>query len=528
VKAPRLVGGPRSEPAWLYALAGVLLLAGPVGYYLYVERYPLRGELVLLVGAPALAGALVALLANRIEGIVGGVAFGGLVFLFLDLQFPLEDHVRMAVPLTAALAFALLLRRRRAAITCVSLGAFFLSGLTQRTPADSSPTTKTLAEQRPGLPVVLHIILDEQLGIGGLRMQGDSATADSLTDFYLRRGFEVYESAYSRYFLTMESVPALVSLGQRTPRQLTDGSRSPRRDFRFWLRANPYFEQLRSRGYVIRVFQSRFLDFCATPGVPIASCESYSGNSIANIGRLNGLATTRARFAARFYLNLNSRVYTKLRTDGEAWSRATLGGGLVSLRHLRDAIANGPRSGVAYFVHVMAPHRPLEVDAECRLVKDLGKRVPSTQPTQFSDSSWDGVRKRLSDQILCVQREVGAVLNALDRVVGQDKAIVLIQGDHGSRLYQRVPKQGASPSQLDDRQLGERYATLLAVRRPGVPPRMLAEPVPVQDFVWRIVRQDFRGPVALDFEQYVRASSMEAVRADSIRMLAPGKTPWAR
>jgi hypothetical protein len=390
----------------------------------------------------------------------------------------------------------------------------------QRAPATPAASAQQGAPQAP--PLLLHVILDEQWGIGGLRLEGDTATAAFLTDFYLTRGFELYPAAYSRFNRTVESIPALLSLGRPPALAPIVSKQQVSRSFK----SIPYFELLRSQGYAIRVFQNTYMDYCVAPASPVESCETQSGNSIANIGYLGGSVAARAMLAGRYFLNLSSHVYRELHPDPEKWRRASAGGGLLALRHVRDAVASGPKSGVAYFVHVLLPHRPLSLQPDCNVLEDPTRRIGYEQPLRMSDREWAETLALSAGQIRCAHLAFGRVLDALDQAVGRQNAIVLVHGDHGGRIFQNRPTPGSGP--LDDRQLSGRFSTLLAVRRPGVAGGVHTDPVPVQDFVWRIAQQRFAGPVSTEFQHYVRGGSTDTLLVDGQRMLTKGAIPWER
>ena len=518
----KLVGGARTESYLVYAVAGALLMAGPFWLFLHDSRYPFRPEYFLLVAGAALLGALGLVVAHRIGGLVETACFAVALYLFLDMQSAFfEAHVKTLLLVAILFVLAHLLRARRAAITAISLGAFYAASLPRlggepevrrsATPVATADSTR---------PVLLHVILDEQWGIGGLRLEGDTSTASYLSDFYLRRGFELYPAAYSRWGRTMESITDMLSMGNAS--SLEPGRPTRRSRLR---KTIPYFELLRSRGYAIRVFQSGFLDYCDAPASPVASCETQSGNSAANIGYLDGPVGARAMLVSRYFLNLRSHVYRAVHEDPVQWRRAGTGGALRELEHLRESIETGPRSGVAYFVHVLLPHRPLEVDRECRLIRDPRRRIGEL-PTRVGDSAWAATLVMVDDQIRCAHLALGRALDALDSTAGRGNSIVIVHGDHGGRFFKQAPaSMGVA---VDDRQLSARFSTLLAVRRPGAPAGVRPEPVPTQDFIWRLAQQDFTGAVPSDYEHYVRASGWYATPVDSLRQLTTQTMPWVR
>lgn len=527
----KIVGGERSEPAWQYALAGALLAGGPVWHYLWVNHYPARPEFSLLVFGAMVAGLVGALLVYRVGGFVASLVFAAMLFLFLDLQFNLETRLPTLVVLVIAFALSLLLQRRRALITCLSLGAFYAAALPRSSVAraEQSAAVKDNSTRsdvaRVSQPVLLHIILDEHWGVGGLRLEGDTGTANFLTAFYAGHGFELYPAAYSRYYRTVESLPSLVSMGQ-PPRV---GAVNPNRMNARILDAIPYFELLRARGYTIRVFQNSYIDFCSARAAPVEFCETQSGNSVANVGYLPGTTASRFILAARYLVNVNSHVYQRLHPDAEVWRRASVGGALRAMGHLREAIDSGPKENVAYFIHVLIPHRPLGVEANCDLVSDPRERVGYEQPDHVPDAVWREMMHRYGSQVRCAHQELDAILATLDKHVGREHSIVIVHGDHGARIFQEKPKF-VSLAPLTDRQLSGRFSTLLAIRRPGNRAAVWPDAVPVQDFVWRIAEGNFVGPVSTEFSQFVLGSrsASDSIVADTIRYLARGQIPWGK
>lgn len=515
-----------TESTWLYALAGALLVGGPLWHYLFVNRYPFsRPEAILLPLGAALLGAGAAAVAHRIGGLVEHLVFGVLVYVFLDWQFDLEARIPTALIAIGCVALPYLVRSRRAALACITLGAFDLASLPR--PSERFVPAAGATVARPAavrLPLLVHIILDEQWGVGGLEAAGDSATAAMLRAFYLQRGFEVYEGAYSRSSQTRVSIPAVLSLGG-PPGRVTaiPGNRD-----RFRLHANAYFEKLRAVGYTIHVYQTTHLDFCHSTPALVASCRTGTANSIANIGYLRGSWKVRAMLVARYFLNLRSHAYRILKRppDAEGWRRSSAGRGLASLAELRDAIAGRESGARAFFVHVLLPHRPLEVDSLCRAYANPAHRV-NELPRHLSDSSWRAILLRYAAQDRCVHGALSEVLAAVDRTVGRDGAIVIIHGDHGPRMHRNAPE--AMATRLDTLQLNSKYSTLLAIRRPRVPAASHPGAVPIQDFLWELFRKDFAGAISGEWAPWVAGLASDSAGPPTfVQALTPSDMIWAR
>lgn len=524
-------GHRETEPYWLYALAGALMLGGPVWRYLFVNRYPFdRPEAILLPLGAAMLGAAIAMAGRRIGGLLGSLSFGGLGYLFVDLQLNLENRFPTVAIAAACIVLAHIFRARRAVLVSLMLGAFNLASLPRPGVAFVSPSSSAAARPGSSPPLLVHIVLDEQWGIGGLRAAGDSVTAGFLTDFYAQRGFEVYAGAYSRWGRTRTSIPEAFSLGR--PADVEPLPPNEKFPSGFRLRANPYFERLRELGYSIDVYQSSHLDFCHSGATALRRCETAPANSIANIGYLGGAWTGRAKIASRYFLNLTSHAYVRIKRppDDTAWRRSTVGGGLAQFERIRDAIAAGQAGGSAVFVHVLSPHRPLEVDDQCATYADPSQRMGYEFPDPWTDSTWRAVLGKYVGQSRCTHRAVAEVLAAVDRTVGRDGAIVIVQGDHGWRV---APNPIETDSvRLDIENLNAMFSTLLAVRRPGVPPTVHLQPVPVQDFLWELLRNDFKGVVRNEWAHYIhpQANGPDSVPSPppTTRSLTPGEMLWAR
>ena len=514
----KLVGGASGEPRWLNALAGALMLGGPVWHYLYVNRYPFdRPEAIVLPLLGAVAGAALISLGRQVGGLVEVLIFGVVLFGFVDLQFDLDHYLPTVIIASSCLAIPSIVRTRRAVLTSITLGTLYLASIPRFGP-DAPPTQAATASEGAARPLLVHIILDGQWGIGGMRAEGDTATASFLTDFYLSRGFELYEAAYSRFARTQESIGSTVSLG--APPVFHSPQASPEG---LSLRSIPYFDRLRAMGYSIRVYQSTYLDFCHARSAPVASCETQKANSIGNIGRLPGDWWIRGLQAGRYFINMTSHVYARLHPDPDTWRRANLGGALLAMQHASRDVASGLPRNSALFLHVLAPHRPVRVDADCRYLRDPPWRYEDPPFTLMSDSAWRSLLDFEAGQMRCVHRAVADLVAAVDNSVGREHSIIVIHGDHGVRRFQHPPASRA-PALLDGRGLNAQFSTLLAVRRPGIPAALHGDAVPVQDFLRELVRHDFDGTTRGPFAHFVRGEPVDTL----VRVLSISDMLWAR
>lgn len=526
---------PGRDRTWHYALAGAFLTAGPLARELYYARYPLaRPEALALVLGLALTGAAIAVVGSRTGRYPSAAVFAALLLVFLDLQFDVRGLVVLSGVAAVCLVLSLWFRRRRATITCLALGAFYLAALPFRSPNDviirHSPTQSDRAIESGPVPVgpVIHIILDEQLGIGGFRESGDTLTAGFLTDFYLRRGFDVYPGAYSRFNDTRESIASVLSLGEIEESALLsptreDGSPAP-------LLANPYFARLTGEGYHVSVYQSANLDYCRF--VPIATCYKVPPVSVANTGALRISWMWKARLLLEHHLVHSSSLrslHPKLRS---LEARPVFGiRGLALLRSAGNELIRRKNPGAMLFAHVLMPHAPNEVDQEC--VAHLERELA---PMSFAPVP-DSLRikeARYRAHVRCIHRELGELFDRVDDVFGPDQAIILVHGDHGSRgMYRCGPNRYCRPPAATETNVrsflpidfaGE-FSALLAVRVPGGKGMVHRGPTPTQDFLWAFIKSGFKAVPVGPWQHYIYLNESLTRTAYPLQ---PADMPWAQ
>ena len=83
---------------------------------------------------------------------------------------------------------------------------------------------------------------------------------------------------------------------------------------------------------------------------------------------------------------------------------------------------------------------------------------------------------------------MSAVFAKLKELGVYDEATIIVHGDHGSRIGE-MPYIVDSPDVYSDQDLLDNFATLLAIKAPGVAPGVRDEPVPLQ----QIFAQRFLG-----------------------------------
>ncbi|HET9447236.1 MAG TPA: hypothetical protein VFO35_13290, partial [Steroidobacteraceae bacterium] len=246
----------------LGALALVVL--APFVVLLSFHGYAYFTPEVLLIAASVLClAALLALLIGLAGRLVRAVVFAGAIVLFIEMHvaFPTSSSRILALSFLAAVAAlaALLwvLREHAAAIVCVIFVTLIALTLIRGNSAANrivSERTATASSGNAEPPLLIHLLLDEHIGVEGLppEIAGTRALRQELIDFYTSRGFRLFGGAYSQYANTYNSIANLLNFSSREVSHpyLLHGDEAE------WdLKEAAYFQLLQQRGYRLHVYQ---------------------------------------------------------------------------------------------------------------------------------------------------------------------------------------------------------------------------------------------------------------------------------
>jgi hypothetical protein len=339
----------------------------------------------------------------------------------------------------------------------------------------------------------------------------DTSLAREITAWYEQAGFRLYANAYSPYFDTYNALPNLVNFTARPTDafhgRLSGSSVPPVRD-------NRYFDEMRARGYGIRVYQSDYLDFCAAARAPVMSCVTYPVNSLSYASRMELPVLAHARMIATYILSNQSAYFEQALVQYQRLVRPALAvaGIRAPLREWRGSRVTPPigevfariesqaalgADGQLFFAHLLMPHYPYQYDAQCRVherVRDRLDRVSPSAPEGLENTAASRERRLelYGEQLRCLTRELAGFLERLDSLGVGDSAIVILQGDHGSRIVVRKPAGRAAVSQLSGQDILDGYSTLFAVKGPGIRSGTDAATVGIGEALSTLVTTEFR------------------------------------
>jgi hypothetical protein len=362
-----------------------------------------------------------------------------------------------------------------------------------------SEQTTAAASGNAEPPLLIHLLLDEHIGVEGLppEIPGARALRSELIDFYTSHGFRLFGGAYSQYANTFNSIANLLNFASREvshPYLLHDS------DGTKWdLKQAAYFQMLQQRGYRLHVYQSTYMDLCHAEGVQVQECTTYPVTSLSLLQGLGLRTAEKARAIANAIitqsniLRVVNKVYerlirgTLLRAGWQlpAWRwQAPLFGSLPVpgvIERLNDDVLRHPR-GHAFFAHLLLPHYPYIFDRRCELRAStsdwMTNRIASTDLLVYNTADSRAQKyERYADQVRCLLTLLGDFLGDLDQRGLLKDAIVVINGDHGSRIPVHFPSGWTLASGVvTESDLRDTFSTLYAIHAPDVSPGYDAAP----------------------------------------------------
>ena len=251
-----------------------------------------------------------------------------------------------------------------------------------------------------------------------------------------------------------------------------------------------FFEGLRKQGYRVNVYQSDNTNFCANGDGAVSRCHTYAVTSIKHLEEAPLSLTGKLRVILSIFVEpsysykIVRRLYRLLNLKSGiglpewTWerSRVTPISGFLALEKLRGDLLSASR-GEYYFAHIFAPHFPYVFDRQCRMrepaqwLRRYGTwRVRWNQP-EPSTANTPQTRliryQRYFEQTRCLYERLAVFLGDLRRMPWFDDAIIVLHGDHGSRIPLHDPDSGRS-TPLPAADKVDSFATLFAIRAPGI------------------------------------------------------------
>ncbi len=317
--------------------------------------------------------------------------------------------------------------------------------------------TASIAPKQNHLPVVIHLIMDEHAGIVELNQTDPKHQRGSdVLQFYQQNGFQVYPNAYSRYSNTINSIPSLLNFTDDTvhgyyllnqDHDAVNGGE---------LTVNRYFSLLYKQGYRIRVYQPVFIGYCEAT-VPIDQCNTAPTLFASTIANLPMPVYEKFVYLITAFLDrsaivsqLKETYFTHIRAlflhfgYDPSWPNYTIRATTVSALSVMDKIEEAiirEHDGIAYFAHILWPHSPYVYKENCTLKIDVRQWKSNIDPPPIANTqtSFKEKQKQYHEQVGCVTYRLGQFFDRLKKQGIYDRAIIIVHGDHGSRILYHSP-----------------------------------------------------------------------------------------
>jgi hypothetical protein len=529
--------------------AAFLAQAALLVSFLSFNQYSLLAqESLLLFGCAFILAIILGVIAHHGGKFAKATSFSLLLTFLVDYQFP--DLVQSSGATLSVLylmvvfvifsLFACLIHK---AISQVMVTVFTTIILTTLLfPADARPpdfADATKKKIKSSLPPIIHVILDEQIGIEGVptSIKGGQTTKDLMKNFYLSNGFTLFGKAFAAHDATRLSLSSMVALGSAPGGENVKATDQKRGTWgvAYTIQENPYFELLRKSGYQLNIFQNDFLNFCGPSFNSVEKCVTVPCCSIGILAQLPMSALRKMRIQASTFLELFvsykaiRKAYRYLDHVGLPlpywdWERqfATIAGYNV-LNLLKSEIPSAA-NGNFYFAHALIPHSPYVYDRACNV------NPPDLWLARYSEEAieidrWRNSRENIKNtpesraeryqlyfgQVLCSQKFLGEIFDQLKTKGLYEDSIIIVHGDHGARLPLRAPDTSRNVP-LSNQDVVDSYSTLFAIKVPKLAPGYDTRLLSIQALMENLVKGELW---ELPNDGRVEKRSMETLLKDS-------------
>lgn len=520
--------------AWWDVAAPVSILVAPVVAFAAFHEYSyFTLEFLTGIGFFSLVGIVIGLAIFRGTTWRKIAAITLLLTIYVDLQFgelvlgirSFWSHAILPLAFLAILVLSLWLRQHLTLLVTTVFSTIVLSTLL--IPPRAAPPNYPLSPQlatNAALPTIVHIVLDEHIGVEGLPIDLD-AGAEMKRDvkaFFEDHGFYVFGKAFSRFYRSEWSLGHTLNPG----RDFDPGVIARGKDRIVWeIRESDYLRQIEDAGYNINVYQFQHLDYCASIKERLSSCQT---DNVSSMGAIQGTPLSlsqKLHVMASYYLYY-STIYRNLRSAYDQvahrfvrptaplsqwyWERNQIGSiiGLSGIDLLREDLQDA-RRGEYYLAHLNTPHYPYLYDRECRLLdpeewatRDIPRPLRKyVDPQAFRAHNYE----RYLEQMRCMYTKLGELLDTIENADALKDAVVILHGDHGSRMTLREPSVGNWAS-LSRAEIVDNFSTLFAVRAPAIGAGYDRRQIAVQRLLGILSERDFQsvpGTGAVDTENHV-------------------------
>ncbi len=356
-------------------------------------------------------------------------------------------------------------------------------------------------------PFVLHLILDEYAAPEALDSTFDinSTVSTEIQSFFKDWDFTIFSRAYSRFYDTNESIPNTLNRGLI---EIPDGYWQNRFHEGIVLEQNQWFDRLEKLGYDLHVIQPNFIDFIG-PDHNVQSSTDYHLNTINSLLGTDLSIHEKTTiivgtyFRLSWFLGMFRDGYSDLAQSDAGTAlklpRPNLTGSkfgpLSTMRALDNltGMLENAQPGQAVFAHLLLPHYPYTFNSDCSLKPEssswLEGKDSRCEPARNNSQSRAERYPMYLAQIQCTNNQLDSLFETLKKSGVWNNAVVVLHGDHGSRLN-RIQPFPSNGSLMDPTEFMDAFGTLVAVKLPAVPGKIDRSFVSLNDIFEQLFLSD--------------------------------------
>ena len=354
--------------------------------------------------------------------------------------------------------------------TVVAVLASALSPVVMPLPLYTS-SSRPLTPIRADKPDIFFIILDEHIGFAGIpeEIPGAGDLKQTLIERYEKKGFNLYEKAYSNYGATMDSIPSIVN-ARLYPKRREEVKHKV-------LRVNRLFDKLAAEGYRLNVYQSGHPDFSRSIGAKPDKLFTYRSTSTGYLAPLPLSVGAKTRVLLSHFIGSGKsrplKKFFHVLTGGHRTNENVMTGALAVDRILQEVKKDATQEtrGTFFFIHLLLPHSSYVFDSGCGLLDpSLWEECNAAPDEDVSvvNSAESRLRKYplYFGQAQCAHRKLGDLFESLRQEGIYEGSAIVITADHGSRIFLTVPTE-ANRDRLTPSDWTSAYSAFLAIKTEG-------------------------------------------------------------
>ena len=456
----------------------VLLFTYPLLSFLWRRDYPVFSlEVMWLLGIVFITALCLGLLCSRISPAISNLVTALALFLVFVLQLnPSFSGLVVGLVVISGVLLLFKQRLRRVGVyilTAILLGAWLdsrLESFSDRSADNSDRVDRSLA------PVV-HILLDGFIGPAGLPdYPASEMIRQKMLAFFEANDFELYTHAYSRFTRTGESVYSAMNFSHAFDFSFGLQKLS---DEEHVLHENAVFAVMESLGYRINIYQTGHINMCRSNPTNVDRCWQYDHPNIRSVLHAGDV---RVRFFALLKTLLSQSRVEKRMIENTEWNA------LIEVANhdpaLFDVLSkelDARPLGNYFYAHALMPHSPYIYQPGCTVSYDHSPLVTAARTVGEPPLRGDiyEVRNGLYfGQIDCTLDTLQALFTDMKARGTYDDAVIILHGDHGSRISQyEYLSEHRQDLTAADYLAG--FSTLFAVKYPGSRFALRETPLPL-------------------------------------------------